>query len=328
MIPSKTLSLITTFGCNANCAHCSVFSGPKRTDEMPAELIRSLIDQAAADPEIDMVAYTGGEPTLAFDALVDHMAYAWDKGLLAGLVSNSGWAASPEVARSRFDQMTARGLSIYITSVDEYHLEFVDLTHIQTAIRAALDFGVEVHVNLLWTPGFEAQIRDLPATLALPAHVIDAKGAEGLYVWINRPSRMRRVKGDIPQGPLPVIDERVALPCDHINRHPIVAANGNVHMCCGVADSSPQGPAMFSVVGNANEASLDDLLARGRGNLFFNMLAKLGPYRVYQMVREMTPLSLQDDDFCNACEVCARMQKPDMKPHLLRLLEGLTSQVG
>lgn len=85
---------------------------------------------------------------------------------------------------------------------------------------------------------------------------------------------------------------------------------------------------MFSVVGNANEASLDDLLARGRGNLFFNMLAKLGPYRVYQMVREMTPLSLQDDDFCNACEVCARMQKPDMKPHLLRLLEGLTSQVG
>jgi hypothetical protein len=324
VIPAETLSLITTFGCDATCAHCSVFSGPKRKDRMDPALVRSLIEQAARQPAIRMIAYTGGEPTLDFDLLLEYMAYAKSFGLAAGLVSNSNWALTPAIAAERFRAMIDRGLTTYITSLDEYHIEFVAIEHIRHAVHASLEFGVDTHINALWTPAFEGALSNLPETLGLPADVIDAHGAKGLHVWLNRPSRVRKVRDAVPRGPLPIIDERVAGPCDHINRHPIVAANGNVHMCCGVADSSPEGPAGFSAIGNAHTEPLADLLDRGQHDLYFNLLGRVGPYGVYRMVRNTAALPIPEgDEFTNACEVCARMQKPDLRPSLIKLLQSL-----
>ena len=216
MIDVETVTLITTFTCNAACAHCTVFSGPKRSDTLPDEDARLVIEQAAHDPRIKMIAYTGGEPTLEYDRLLALMAYARSLGLQAGLVSNSSWAVDMDVARVRFAEMIERGLTVYITSLDEYHLEYIELQTIRNALRAALETDVTTHLNLLWTPGYDEAIRKLPATLDLPPEVIDNRR---LLVWLNRPSRTRNVRDLVPQGPLPFVDGNVAGPCDHINRH-------------------------------------------------------------------------------------------------------------
>ena len=328
LIPLDTLSLMTTFACNANCAHCSVFSGPKRQESFPTELARSVIDEAAAVPTIRMVAYTGGEPTLEYERLLELMAYAQERyGLQAGLVSNSSWATDMDTARARFAEMIARGLTVYITSLDEFHLEYIALQTIRNAIHAALEAGVATHVNVLWTPGYAEALDNLADTLQVPPALID-RGNGRLHIWFNRPSRMRRVQELVPPGPLPAVDGRVAGPCDHILRHPIVSTNGTVHMCCGTADSSPLGPARFSAVGNVNTEPLGDILERGRHDLFFNMLARVGPYGVYEMVRSRMPEPLPTEEFANACEVCGRMQKADMKPHVVSMLSELRQQVS
>jgi hypothetical protein len=327
LIPPDTLSLMTTFACNAACAHCSVFSGPARRETFPTELARSVIDEAAKTRSIKMIAYTGGEPMLEYERLLELMEYASARGLQAGLVSNSSWAVDAETARQRFREMVARGLTVYITSLDEYHLEYIELEAIRRAIHASLEQSVATHLNVLWTPGYATELDNLAETLQLPPSLID-RGNGRFHVWFNRPSRVRKVRDLVPPGPLPAVDGQVAGPCDHILRHPIVSTNGTVHMCCGTADSSPLGPARFSAAGNVQTEPLHTILERGRNDLLFNLMARVGPYGVYQMVRSAMPDPVPVEEFANACEVCGRLQQPDMKPHLAATLAELRDRAA
>src|SRR5947207_3887962 len=50
--------------CNQACSHCHVDAGPKRTEIMPHEVAKRVVDVLAASPNIRTVDITGGAPEL------------------------------------------------------------------------------------------------------------------------------------------------------------------------------------------------------------------------------------------------------------------------
>lgn len=320
---ARTLSLMVTLACDAKCDHCAVFAAPNRRERMSDDTIHNAIDQANAVRSIQLVAFTGGEPMLDYQRLRQMVGYTSRNGLQSGIVSNSSWASTPEIADARLSELKGLGLSMYITSLDEFHARYIAVDRVRNAVRSGLRQGLTVHINALWTPGFEKSLGRLPGLLGLPSEVIDGKGRYGLYIWMSLPAARRRAGTSNGSVPLALGDPRNAGPCSHILRHPVVAVDGSVHACCGVADTTPYGPARFSLTGCLKQASLRSLLNDMQHNLLFNLLARMGPNALLVKLRSLdhglpdTPSSL------NPCEMCALLRQSPWCDALERYLLDL-----
>ncbi|MGH9711827.1 MAG: arsenosugar biosynthesis radical SAM (seleno)protein ArsS [Candidatus Acidiferrales bacterium] len=60
----KTLQISVGKFCNQACHHCHVEAGPKRTETMPPNVARRVLEILAASPSITSVDITGGAPEL------------------------------------------------------------------------------------------------------------------------------------------------------------------------------------------------------------------------------------------------------------------------
>ena len=60
----RSLSIMPTYRCTAECLHCGTLSSPREKTWLPIEHILKAIDQAA-DNDYKVVIFTGGEATLA-----------------------------------------------------------------------------------------------------------------------------------------------------------------------------------------------------------------------------------------------------------------------
>jgi MoaA/NifB/PqqE/SkfB family radical SAM enzyme len=81
----RTLSIMPTFQCTAQCAHCGTLSSPREKIRLPLEYMLSAIDQAA-DAGYGVVVFTGGEPTLAGRNLITAIERAASHGLMVRMV--------------------------------------------------------------------------------------------------------------------------------------------------------------------------------------------------------------------------------------------------
>ena len=62
----KVLQINLGKRCNLACTHCHVEAGPKRTEELSAEICEQLIQLIHQFPEIQIVDLTGGAPEMNY----------------------------------------------------------------------------------------------------------------------------------------------------------------------------------------------------------------------------------------------------------------------
>ncbi len=67
--------VVLTLKCNSKCDHCYIEAGPERTESMPMELRKKVIDEAAKH-NIRRITFSGGEPTVEMEKLIDTLEYA------------------------------------------------------------------------------------------------------------------------------------------------------------------------------------------------------------------------------------------------------------
>ena len=60
----RTLQVNLGYRCNQSCVHCHVNAGPKRTEEMGAEMVDQVIAFLQANPGVATLDLTGGAPEL------------------------------------------------------------------------------------------------------------------------------------------------------------------------------------------------------------------------------------------------------------------------
>jgi hypothetical protein len=140
------IHFLTTYRCTYTCDHCFVWSSPDAEETMTLAQLRDAIDQAAATGQIEMVYFEGGEPTLAYPVVIEAAAYAREKNLEWGLVSNCFWATSVEDARVWLRPFKELGISDLSLSSYAYFVEDADETRLQNAALAAQELELPMAV--------------------------------------------------------------------------------------------------------------------------------------------------------------------------------------
>ena len=146
------IHFLVTYRCTWACDHCFVWSSPDAEGTMTLAQLRDGIDQAAESEQVTTVYFEGGEPTLAYPVVLEAAAYAREKGLEWGLVSNCYWATSVEDARVWLRPLKELGISDLSLSSYAYFLEDADPTPLRNAVLAAQELGMPMAVLEVGAP--------------------------------------------------------------------------------------------------------------------------------------------------------------------------------
>ena len=128
--------------CNASCSICCFSSSPSCDEKLNVDRIKEYIDESKEIQEIKTIAFTGGEPFLAYDLLIQLIQYAKHAGKKVNTVTNGFWANSYEKAYDCIAQLKECGLDYLSLSHDAYHKEYIKTENIRNILRATTTLGV------------------------------------------------------------------------------------------------------------------------------------------------------------------------------------------
>lgn len=146
----RTLSIMPTWKCTAECGHCGTLSSPRERTSLSLDVMLSAIDEAA-DLGYQVVVFTGGEPTLAGRSLLTAIRRAASYGMTTRIVTNCYWAAKDVTAKRRADSFVRAGLREINFSTGDQHARFVPVENVLRATRAAIEAGLRTIIIMVET---------------------------------------------------------------------------------------------------------------------------------------------------------------------------------
>ncbi len=258
MFHPEEIIFAPTGRCNLHCAHCRVSRGP---DELSAAEAIHFLD-ACAEGGIERIGFSGGEPFLRPDFLIDVSTAAVERSLFFDrLMTNGDWWADETDLRSGLAALYAAGFDGIIgVSYDSYHGQSPE--RMATFLRAVFDtWGRKDAVEVLSVRSDDERdyLRDLRALAqslggrveyseensAEPERICDDAWSErdesspddgsGLIIQIIRSPRSRSAEEGAWTADAWFIDDFCAGPGNVFYVHP----DGSVAVCCGFANENP-----------------------------------------------------------------------------------------
>ena len=130
-----TLTLITTYQCNAACADCCFECNPQVSGRLSLVEMTSLISRAHQEfPGLRLVAFTGGECFLLKDDLFCAIEHAHKLGLRTRCVTNGFWGRSDESCNRTVGRLLDAGIDEINISTGIDHQQWVPA---ESVVRAA-----------------------------------------------------------------------------------------------------------------------------------------------------------------------------------------------
>lgn len=185
--------------------------------------MRFYIDDARRHPEIRSVGFTGGEPFLYYDEMLQTAEYAKKAGLSSTVNTNGFWGRDPETWGPRLAQLKEAGVETIAISSDRFHQEYVPLKDAVSAVRLCKKAGISAAIMMITVPGTTDQdmetmraelgedLKDVPVS---PSSLLPAGKAASLDENCFR-------KLDDPANALCTFDGSLHISYD-----------GHVYMCC------------------------------------------------------------------------------------------------
>ncbi len=246
----RSAGLMLTYQCNAACEFCYYHCSPEKGGLMPVDTClaawRSLRTIAGAAAKVH---FTGGEPFLYWDHLIEILRKAGEQGLgPVDLIETNGfWATDDRRVADRLAVLTSLGMQRLKISIDPFHQEYVEIEPANRLASMAVEILGPERVMVRWEEYLSEPVdirrlsqpeRDRAYTLAYheypfrftgraaghPAYLLASRGA-GALIHMNCRAGFLGAKGV------------------HIDPH------GNVFSgtCSGI------------VVGNVNQTPLEDI---------------------------------------------------------------------
>ena len=78
--PPQSIGINYDSKCNARCGHCCVNSSPEASDSLTDAQVDQIVSEALEIDEIREIGFTGGEPLLRQQRLLDLMKRVTDSG--------------------------------------------------------------------------------------------------------------------------------------------------------------------------------------------------------------------------------------------------------
>lgn len=308
------LTLSVTDRCNARCAHCLAESGPDEEAALTAADILDVYRQARDQMDINVVVFTGGEPTTLADELFDAIAEISLDGVLTRVVTNACWAEDDESARAMIQRFREAGLDEINFSMDDYHAVWVPPENVGRAYRAARAMGFSAvvlavaegprsRVGTAWIkenidPDITVLHQELNTATGAVLPAADGTVYELSSHGYTRVGRARRMRDDlvIPEPLLSTQHFRCAEVMDAL----VVDGNGDVGACCGIRFRG--NPVL--TLGNVRKSRLVSSIHKGRSRLLLRALNVLGPKYLLDLAISVDPGLAPRPFYCHICEIC------------------------
>jgi hypothetical protein len=142
--------LLLSYKCTGACKHCMYSCSPEWDADWISEAdITNYLSQLSATikpspygrDSIDLnsgIHFTGGEPFLNFNLLLQATKIAYELGIASTFVeTNCYWCGNDEVAEDKLRQLKDAGLKGIMLSVNPFILEYVSFGRTERAIRVS-----------------------------------------------------------------------------------------------------------------------------------------------------------------------------------------------
>lgn len=301
----KTLSVMPTYTCPAECTHCGTLSSPWDRTNLGLDIILEAIDQAKALGFYNVV-FTGGEATLRWKDLLTGLTYAHNLGFSTRLVTNAHWAWSEARAAQWIDELVKAGLSEINFSTGDEHMRFVPLERVITAAKAALMKKLTVLIVVEYkkvrsvtkeTILQDQKIASLPEDCKSRFQVIESP-------WMPLdPQQLEEYPGDTSAN-----QENLLLRdgCDNVLQTYTLQADGRIGACCGLG--LREIPELN--VGTANNRDfLKQAIEDAENDLIKLLIHYKGPEKILAWAAQKDPTIQWENMYGHRCQVCHRIYK-------------------
>lgn len=283
-----------TTRCNAKCAMCYQFAGPRGSDllgaaELTVEEIARLVVEAA---ELDILAprfhLSGGEAFLDIEGCIELTSVARAAGFLDIMVTTNGyWAREEEKGRKICRRLREAGLTRLEISWDVWHTPFIRSTAVANCIRAGRDAGIEVLLRVLSSKSHSYQ----EALDLLPREALEQVDTImcGPVLATGRAAEAIAADEFLASGDL---DENC-----HRFLNLTITPTGDVSPCCAGLDHTEA-----QLCGNVRERSLASIVAGMNASPLLRTLVFGGVSRL-RPILEDRGITL-DAEYQNICHMC------------------------
>lgn len=278
-----------TTECNAACRHCGFSCSPRMGKSIDVKEAKALLLDARRYPSLQCVCITGGEPFLRYEELDGLVHFASNLGIWSEVVTNSYWASSYEVAAERLEVLQRNGMRNFVTSFDSFHAEFVEIERVRNAVRAAIDLNMRVTIKIQRSQDEWFNAKTARNYFSIQTNERNVKIYEEVAIRAGRADA--RLLETLPESV-----NSFAGRCEKVIRFPVVRPSGAVYPCCGFGE-------LPRYSGSTKRYPFSTIFANIQRNLLLNMIAELGPARVYEMAKALAPC-LPSKRYFSACDVC------------------------
>jgi len=314
MFNPEEIIFAPTGRCNLTCAHCRVKRG---SSELSSASAIAFLD-SCADAGIERIGFSGGEPFLRLDFLVDVTRAAVDRGFFFDrLMTNGDWWKDEAGLRASLGAVCAAGFDGVIgLSWDAFHAQRPE--RIATFLQAVFDvWGRKDVAEILSVRSTDEAVflRDVDAVAAVlggkaeiiagePSRIVDVAystrsdsdpdDGKGLVVPVQRFPWSRSAREGAWEASKWFVDDYCAGPGNVFYVHP----DGQVAPCCGFANEN-----QALLIGTVND-SYDTLMANAAANAQVQACYETGLGAVRKRLEtEGRKFPGKTDDMCFFCDV-------------------------
>jgi len=311
----KTLSVMPTYQCNAQCKHCGTFSSPRDNTWLSENLMLDAIRQAAEN-NYGIVVFTGGEATLAPRQLFRGIVLASSLGLKTRLVTNAGWADSPTGTQWMMDNLLCAGLNEINFSTGDQHARFVPLTNIFRAIRAAAERHLDAIVVMIETLENSAitlqTVRSHPDFVSIEREFCNAAIKIFESPWMPM-SPLR--KNTYPEGmAINITNLDAQIGCNSCLGTTTLQADGRIGACCGLGMRIiPE-----LQLGHIGDTTIREADQRGQNDFLKRWIRLEGPVRILHWASKIDPAIEWENRYAHRCQACLRLYKDERVRTIIR----------
>ena len=282
-VKKKTLMLILSDVCVAECEVCYGSCSPKNNNIMDEALMLGAIRQAKEKGLAEYIAFGGGEPFVHYDLLKTGLEHAKKAGLETSVCTNGFWGkwSDGEIA----EKIGTLPIDSVVFRTSAYHEKFVPETDFSRAVEHFKKMRLPLFLEIGETKSSESAVDFFNDKLG------DYKYLCNLMIFpFLREGKARGLGADCFQRLVRTEDARC------VSENIIsVRYDGEVFPCCG----SLRYDSAFSM-GNASRRGLSEIIGENAAFLSF-----LGGSGALQKMILTAKDSMEFPDFCiDGCEIC------------------------
>jgi Predicted Fe-S oxidoreductases len=312
-VPYKTLAFTLYSKCSAACSMCCFECTPQSSDKLDVERVKDYIKESAEIDEITTISFTGGEPFLKYNLLLDLVKFASMYNKRVTTISNGFWATSYEVAYKKLSELKANGLQHISTSHDSYHKEYIKTEYVANLLRAASDLGLASTLAIV-----KMKDEDIGEILNKLGNSIYSTALE-IVPCLPAGGAKKNFSNDSFDR---TISTNQGLPCIY-SGNIVVGFDGNIYPCCSQV--------VFETglsIGNYHDLNLKEALLKTKNNGLLYLLRNKNLSLFSEFAKESLNIEIPEK-VVNPCELCSilfqKKNLPKYKEFIEQNIQKLTN---